>query len=114
MFYSDSEHLGIEHPRTIEKGPRKGEQCPPGHAFCWQCGHVDTVEEFKKAYCPNSSCLMMSSLGQEREIIVKGQRNTGKKCPPGKDFCWICGTVADPIDFLKAGCPSNPNHMWND
>lgn len=34
-----------------------GKICPAGMEYCWECGHIDTIDAFlKENKCPNPSC----------------------------------------------------------
>jgi len=53
----------------------------------------------------------------ERVVTIKGEQ-TGKKCPPGFDYCWECGHIAPVEEFEgRDKCP-NPDcphpENWND
>jgi hypothetical protein len=55
---SNKKSLLKKEREVITKGQiRTGKICPPGHDYCWECGHIAPAEEFTKGKrCPNPAC----------------------------------------------------------
>ena len=95
------------------------------HTFfpCRTCGVLQGMEmegvrwdwsEEKLVRLPRSRDVLLTI----RKVIVGGQIDTKKMCPPYYDYCWECGFVAPAEEFRKKDRCPNPNcpnpSNWND
>jgi hypothetical protein len=58
---------------------------------------------------PNDLDVMSMEWDRACKIILKGQIDTGKICPPGFAYCWECGHVALADEFFKGDSCPNPS-----